>query len=43
MHAPWQMTALEQQMCGIEIGRTYPAPIIDHAMIKARTLAAYRG
>ncbi len=42
LHAPWQMSPLEQHACGCVIGETYPAPIVDRAVVKARTLAAYQ-
>lgn len=29
IHEPWLMTAMEQQLYGVEIGKDYPAPIID--------------
>jgi deoxyribodipyrimidine photo-lyase len=29
VHAPWQMSAMEQMMYGVHIGETYPAPIVD--------------
>lgn len=32
----------EQSLLGIKIGETYPLPIVDRAIVKARTLAAYR-
>ncbi len=28
-HTPWKMELLEQTMCGVKIGETYPCPIID--------------
>jgi deoxyribodipyrimidine photo-lyase len=31
IHEPWLLTALEQQVLGIELGATYPLPIIDLA------------
>jgi deoxyribodipyrimidine photo-lyase len=30
IHSPWEMTAAEQQDCGLRIGRDYPPPLIDH-------------
>jgi deoxyribodipyrimidine photo-lyase len=30
LHQPWKMSAMEQQMFGVEIGKDYPAPVIDH-------------
>ncbi len=29
IHEPWKMSALEQQLYGVEIGMDYPSPIID--------------
>ena len=31
IHEPWKMSSLEQQYCGIEIGKDYPQPIVDLA------------
>lgn len=42
IHAPWHMTALEQQASGCVIGRDYPAPVVDHAAQRAKALALYR-
>lgn len=41
IHAPWQMGAIDQQACGVAIGRDYPPPIVDHAAARAETLARY--
>ena len=29
IHEPWTMSELEQQFCGVQIGRDYPVPIVD--------------
>lgn len=29
LHTPWKMSALEQQLYGVQIGKDYPAPIIE--------------
>ena len=42
IHAPWLMSPLEQRLHGVVIGQQYPAPVVDHAIARARTLAAYR-
>lgn len=42
LHAPWQMPIIEQQHCGILIGQDYPAPIVDHALARVKTLEFYR-
>jgi deoxyribodipyrimidine photo-lyase len=41
LHAPWTMPAAEQAVCGVRIGRDYPAPIVDHARARERTLARF--
>lgn len=41
IHAPWQTSPQRQREAGCEIGRDYPAPIVDHAAARARTLARY--
>jgi deoxyribodipyrimidine photo-lyase len=43
IHAPWKMSAAEQAACGVEIGRHYPRPLVDHGLARQRTLARYRG
>ena len=41
LHAPWEMSAAEQQAARCVIGRDYPAPVVDHAVARERTLARY--
>jgi len=36
------MPEQEQQRCGILIGQHYPAPIVDHAVARVKTLALYQ-
>lgn len=40
IHRPWQAPASVLIDAGVAIGRTYPAPIIDHAAARRRALAA---
>ena len=41
LHAPWTMSPMEQRAADCAIGETYPAPIVDHAEARKRTLARY--
>jgi deoxyribodipyrimidine photo-lyase len=41
IHKPWTATPLELAGAGITLGKTYPAPIIDHKAGRERALAAY--
>jgi deoxyribodipyrimidine photo-lyase len=41
IHAPWQMGGMEQESSGVVIGRDYPAPIVEHAAAREKTLARY--
>jgi deoxyribodipyrimidine photo-lyase len=38
---PWTMDAAEQRAAACEIGRDYPAPIVDHAAERRRALERY--
>jgi deoxyribodipyrimidine photo-lyase len=40
-HAPWTAGPLELAAAGLELGRDYPAPIVDHAAARERTLQRY--
>jgi deoxyribodipyrimidine photo-lyase len=41
IHAPWLVPLERQRQAGCAIGVDYPAPIVDHAEARARTLARY--
>ena len=41
IHQPWTATPLELASAGIELGKTYPQPIVDHKAGRERALAAY--
>lgn len=41
VHAPWRMDSTDQQAAGCVVGRDYPAPIVDHATARKRTLERY--
>ena len=38
---PWRATPLELADAGVELGRTYPEPNIDHKKGRERALDAY--
>ncbi len=42
LHEPWTMPLSEQIKAGCRIGQDYPAPIVDHALARERTLTAYK-
>jgi deoxyribodipyrimidine photo-lyase len=41
IHRSWSATPLELAGAGVELGKTYPEPIIDHRAGRERALAAY--
>lgn len=41
IHRPWNATPLELKDAGVELGFTYPEPIIDHRRGRERALEAY--
>jgi deoxyribodipyrimidine photo-lyase len=41
IHAPWLMPPLQQQAAGVIIGKNYPAPVVDHAIAREKTLALF--
>jgi len=42
VHEPWRTPASMMQDLNFEIGRDYPAPIVDHGRQRAEVLAMYR-
>ncbi len=42
IHAPHEMTPLEQSACNCVIGEHYPAPIVNHAAQKEEILARFK-
>jgi deoxyribodipyrimidine photo-lyase len=42
IHRPWAMPASAQKACGFELGRDYPAPLVDHAVQREKALALYK-
>jgi deoxyribodipyrimidine photo-lyase len=41
IHQPWNATPLELAGAGVELGKTYPPPIVDHRQGRERALKAY--
>jgi deoxyribodipyrimidine photo-lyase len=41
IHQPWRATPLELRSADVELGSTYPEPVIDHGKGRERALAAY--
>jgi len=41
LHAPWEARPAELAAAGVELGRSYPAPMLDHAQARERALAAF--
>ena len=42
VQAPWEAPAVELAAAGIELGRHYPAPVVDHRTAREQALGAYR-
>jgi len=42
VHRPWEAPAEVLALAGIELGKTYPAPIVQHEAARDRALAAFR-
>jgi deoxyribodipyrimidine photo-lyase len=41
IHRPWSAAPLELKGAGVDLGKTYPEPIIDHRVGRERALRAY--
>ena len=41
IHAPWELGPIELEAAGVELGRDYPRPIVDHAEARVKSLARY--
>jgi deoxyribodipyrimidine photo-lyase len=42
IHAPWRIPRLRQQFIGIEIGKNYPEPVVDHASQRDLAVSLYK-
>jgi len=43
IHKPWEAPPLELRAANIELGRTYPRPVVDHALARGRFIATAEG
>ena len=41
IHAPWLARPIDLAAAGLELGRDYPSPVVDHAMAREATLKRY--
>jgi deoxyribodipyrimidine photo-lyase len=41
IHAPWLARPIELAAAGVVLGKTYPLPVVDHAVAREKTLARY--
>lgn len=41
IHEPWEAPAEVLEECGVELGKTYPEPMVDHAEMRKKALEAY--
>jgi deoxyribodipyrimidine photo-lyase len=42
IHAPWTMSPEAQRAAGVVIGRDYPAPVVDHAVVRLQALELFK-
>ncbi|MGD1877206.1 MAG: cryptochrome/photolyase family protein [Kiloniellaceae bacterium] len=41
LHKPWEASETELRQAGVTLGKTYPAPMVDHKAARERALAGY--
>lgn len=41
LHKPWDASPMELKAASIELGKTYPKPVVDHGAARERALAAF--
>ena len=42
VHRPWEAPALVLKAAGVELGKNYPHPVVDHGKARDRALAAFQ-
>jgi deoxyribodipyrimidine photo-lyase len=42
VHRPWEAPAPVLQAAGVELGRNYPHPLVDHGVARDKALAAFK-
>ena len=42
IHKPWEAPRLVLQAAGVELGRNYPHPLVDHGAARDKALAAFQ-
>lgn len=42
VHKPWEAPELLLKAAGVELGKTYPKPIVDHGFARNRALEAFK-
>jgi deoxyribodipyrimidine photo-lyase len=42
VHQPWQAPALVLKAAGVDLGKDYPHPVVDHGAARDRALAAFK-
>lgn len=42
IHCPWEAPPLELKIANIDLGKTYPHPIVDHAQARIKALEAFQ-
>jgi deoxyribodipyrimidine photo-lyase len=42
IHAPWEAPAAVRALAEVELGKNYPAPMVDHAEARTAALAAFK-
>jgi len=42
IHAPWETSSENLEKAGVQLGTTYPFPIIEHSFARKRALDAFK-